>query len=140
MKREFIRDQKEKWKARKSSAAATKTLEINSAHPNSLPMDAKPAQVILDFRPQIDDRPRNRKRDLILRNVSSETVVNVIVEPFSVGETSIVCDATDRLLPNGDTATLTSEIRRAGDVRKPCLVQLDRLFELELSSKRKAGL
>jgi len=73
-----------------------------------------------------------------LRNVGSEIAVNITVEPFSIGDTLITCDVIDRLLPNGDTARLTSEMRREDDVRKPCLVGLDQLFQFELLPKRQS--
>jgi len=91
-------------------------------------------QVILDFEPFGDDRPTRRRRALIVRNTGPATSVNVILEPFAVGENTVICDPVNRLLPS-DTAKLTAEVRRAGEIRKPCLVELEGLFEVALGDK-----
>ena len=92
----------------------------------------KSPQVILDFVPLFGDEPMKRHRALIVRNVGSETAVNVRLQPFLVGKATVVCDLVGRLLPNTDTARLTAELRRGSDIRKPCLVELESLFESEL--------
>jgi hypothetical protein len=75
-------------------------------------------QVILDFEPLLDDWPTRRHRTLIVRNTGPATAVNVILEPFVVGENTVICDPVNRLLPS-DTAKLTAEVRCAGEIRKP---------------------
>jgi hypothetical protein len=87
-------------------------------------------QVIVDFESFPGDRPTRRERVLIARNLGPATAVNIRVDPFVVGDTTVICYLVNRLLPNTDTAKLTAEIRRERDVRKPCLVDLERLFEL----------
>lgn len=77
-------------------------------------------QVIIDF---------DADRFLIVRNIGPSTAVNVRIDPFVVGDTTVICDLVNRLLPNTDTARLTAEIRRDRDVRKPCLLALDGLFK-----------
>jgi hypothetical protein len=95
-------------------------------------------QVILDFEPFFDDRPTRRRRALIVRNTGPATAVNVILEPFVVGENTVICDPVNRLLPS-DTAKLTAEIRCAGEIRKPCLVELEGLFDVALGHKTTLG-
>ncbi len=47
-------------------------------------------------------------------------------------------DPVNRLLPS-DTAKLTAEMRSADEVRKPCLVELERLFEVALGEVTTPG-
>jgi hypothetical protein len=91
-------------------------------------------QVILDYEPFIDDQPRRRNGSWILRNTGPATAVNVLLEPFVIGNNNIVSDPVNRLLPS-DTAKLTCEVRYGDEVRKPCLVQLERLFEVVLQDE-----
>jgi hypothetical protein len=95
-------------------------------------------QVILDFEPFFDDRPTRRHRTLIVRNTGPATAVNVILEPFSVGEHTVICDPVNRLLPS-DTGKLTSEVRSADEIRRPCLVEMEALFEVALRDKTDPG-
>jgi len=87
-------------------------------------------QVILDFEPVPGDAPRKRQRHLMVRNMGPETALNVRLEPFSIGDITVVCDPVNRLLPNTDTARLTASIICGGEIRKPCLVELELLFEV----------
>ncbi len=92
-------------------------------------------QVILDYEPFFTDQPRKREGSWMVRNTGpKERAVNVLVEAFAVGKHRVTCDPVNRLLPS-DTAKLTCEVRSGDDVRKPCLLWLERLFEGELGDK-----
>ena len=91
-------------------------------------------QVILDYECLFTDQPRKREGSWIVRNTGPKAAVNVLVEAFAVGKHRVICDPVNRLLPS-DTAKLTCEVRSEGDIRKPCLLWLERLFEVELRDK-----
>lgn len=90
--------------------------------------------MILDYAPFVTDGPRKREGSWIVRNTGPKAAVNVLVEPFAVGKHSVTCDPVNRLLPS-DTAKVTCEVRSGDDIRKPCLLWLERLFEVELGNK-----
>lgn len=92
-----------------------------------------PPQVMLDYAPFLTDTPRKREGSWIVRNTGPKAAVNVLVEPFKIGRQSVTCDPVDRLLPS-DTAKLTCEVRSGDDARKPCLLSLEALFQVELES------
>ena len=91
-------------------------------------------QVILDYEPFFTDQPRKREGSWIVRNTGPKAAVNVLVEAFAVGKHRVTCDPVNRLLPS-DTAKLTCEVRSGDDIRKPCLLWLEGLFEVELGDK-----
>jgi hypothetical protein len=91
-------------------------------------------QLILDYEPSVTDSPRRREGSWIVRNAGLKAAVNVLVEPFAIGKHGVTCDPVNRLLPS-DTAKLTCEVRSGDDIRKPCLLWLERLFEVELRDK-----
>ena len=92
-----------------------------------------PPQVILDYAPFLTDTPRKREGSWIVRNTGPKAAVNVLVEPFRIGRQSVTCDPVNRLLPS-DTAKVTCEVRSGDDIRKPCLLSLEALFQVELES------
>ena len=92
-----------------------------------------PPQVILEYEPFVTDTPRKRAGSWMLRNTGPKAAVNVLVEPFTIGRQSVTCDPVDRLLPS-DTAKVTCEVRCGDDIRKPCLLWLEALFQVGLES------
>ncbi len=90
-----------------------------------------PPQVILDYEPFVTDTPRNRQGSWIVRNTGQKAAMNVLLEPFTLGRHSVTCDPVDRLLPS-DTAKVTCEVRAGDDIRRPCLLSLEALFQVEL--------
>ena len=91
-------------------------------------------QVILDYSPFVTDTPRKREGSWIVRNTGPSAAMNVIVEPFKIGRQSVTCDPVSRLLPT-DTAKVTCEIKSGAEIRKPCLLWLEALFQVELASR-----
>ena len=89
--------------------------------------------MILDYAPFLTDTPRKREGSWIVRNTGPKAAVNVLVEPFRIGRQSVTCDPVNRLLPS-DTAKVTCEVRSGDDIRKPCLLSLEALFQVELES------
>jgi pyrimidine deaminase RibD-like protein len=90
-----------------------------------------PPQVILDYAPFVTDTPRMRQGSWIVRNTGQKAAMNVLVESFTIGRHTVICDPVDRLLPS-DTAKVTCEVRSGDDIRKPCLLELEALFQVEL--------